>query len=117
MRKGSVLQGKPRSKVHNFINQETVSALQEEIEYLWSVYRIEPYYQKAYFESLSRLHITTYIQFLAKEIENLYNEKSSLQQLYAVIRKREEHIRALKEFDILLEPEEVTEQVKEKVLN
>lgn len=90
--------------------------MQEEIKYYWSIYRIEPYYQEAYLKNLSRLHIATYIQFLAKEIENLYNETSNLQKLYAAIRKREKTIRHLKEDVSLFDAEEVTEDAKEIVL-
>ncbi len=93
---------KKGSRGQNLINQETVSALQEEVEYLWTVYRIDPYYRRAYLESLAKLHIATYIQLLAKEIENLYNEKAAIQQLYLAIQKREEQIKYIRQLNQFL---------------
>ena len=116
IRKGSAAPKKVKINSQNLINQETISALQEEIEYLWNVYRIDSYYQKAYLESLSRLHIATYIQFLAKEIENLYNEKADIQKLYFAIQKREEQLKYLKELNHFLAEGKSNTEAKENVI-
>ena len=89
----------PRKKgqMSNLISPETISALQEEIEYYWNVYRIDSYYTSAYMDCLAKLHITTYIQLLAKEIENLRNEKAAIQRLYITIQKREESLGSVSE--------------------
>ena len=116
-RKISISSNKEASNQHNFVNQETISALQEEIEYLWSLYRIDKYYQKAYYESLSNVPITAYIQFLAKEIENLYNEKSTIQQLYSAICKREEQLHSIKNLEPYLEEGKVNHTIIDNVNN
>jgi hypothetical protein len=84
----------PRKKgqMNNLISPETISALQDEIEYYWNVYRIDSYYTTAYMDCLSKLHIATYIQLLAKEIENMRSEKAAIQRLYVTMQKREESL-------------------------
>ena len=105
-----------KGKLHSLINQETVSALLEEMDYLWEIYRIDQHYKSAYLESLSRLQMATYIQLLAKEIENLYNEKAAIQQLYSAIQKREEQVKYIKELNqFLLGGKASLSEMREKV--
>ncbi len=80
----------PQNPPDELINEETVSALKDEIGYLWEVYRIEPYYREAFWTSLAGLPAPIFVQRLAKEIEELYKEKSPVQRLFAAIRRREE---------------------------
>lgn len=102
MRKGSAAPRKKANREPSIISQETLAALQEEIDYLWGLYRIDPYYRRAYMDSLSRLQVQMYIQLLAKEIENLYNEKAAVQQLCLAIQKREEQIKYIRQLDRFL---------------
>ena len=116
VRKTSAAVRKKKAKGGTLINQETIAALQEEIEYLWTVYRIDPYYRKAYMESLAKLHIATYIQLLAKEIENLYNEKAAIQQLCVAVQKREEQIKFIRELNQFLVGEQGRPDIRENVI-
>jgi len=63
---------------------------------------------------MAKLHIATYIQFMAKEIENLYNEKSPIQQLYVSIQKREEQLKFIQELNKFLS-NVITPEVKDNV--
>lgn len=115
-RKSSANTVKKDKSIKTVINQETISALQEEIEYLWNVYRIDKHYQRSYLESLARLQITTYIQLMAKEIENLYNEKSVLQNLMSSIEKREAKIKQIAQFNTFLASNPNCPENNEKVI-
>lgn len=57
-----------------------------------------------------------YIQLMAKEIENLYNEKSAAQHVFITINKREEIIKCLKQMNPLLGTNSGNAELKEKVL-
>jgi len=80
----------------NLINPETIVSLKGEILYLWEIYRIDKVYRKAFTESVSKLPPKMCIQILAKEIENLYNEKATIQQIFLSIQQREDCINTLK---------------------
>ena len=87
--------------VKNIINAETISALKDEIMYLWEIYKIDPHYRDAFFACISGMSPTLHVQHLAKEIENLYKEKSTVQKLCVCIRKREEimaHVEKMNEY-------------------
>lgn len=53
------------------------------------MYRIDKTYRDAFLTSIEHQIPSQYVQCLAKEIDNLYNEKSQIQKLYAQIQKRE----------------------------
>jgi len=80
----------------NLVNPETIVSLQEELRYLWETHKIDKIYQDHFICGLSGLEPKMHIQILAKEIENLYNEKATIQQLLQSIYKREECINHLK---------------------
>ena len=81
----------------NLVNSDTIASLQEEISYLWEIYRIDKAHQEAFLDSLASLQPKMYIQLLAKEIENLYNEKAAIQQVFVAMQKREESIKCVKQ--------------------
>jgi anaerobic ribonucleoside-triphosphate reductase len=81
----------------NLINPETIASLKEEIQYLWEIYRIDRVYREVFTESMSKLPPKMCIQILAKEIENLYNEKATIQQIFMSIQQREDCINTLKD--------------------
>jgi len=100
------LENKQRPKIpttQDILNEETLATLKDEIAYLWEIYKIDPYYKDAYLKALSNLSTQAYIEQLAKEIDLLYKEKSTIQKLYSHIRKRE---------DILLQIEKISEYFK-----
>jgi hypothetical protein len=78
----------------NLVNAETVAALQDELEYLWEVYRVDLHYRHAFSDSVAGTPPTYYIQRLATEINNLYNERAAVQQLQLGMQKREEALAA-----------------------
>ena len=99
----------------NLVNPETISSLQEEIIYLWEIYKIEKVYQDAFMDSLLSLQPKMYIQILAKEIENLYNEKAAVQQIYLAIQKREDSIKYVKQILSYMQSNPVSSDIKDQV--
>jgi len=97
------------------VNPDTISSLHEEITYLWEIYRIEKVYQNAFMESLQYLQPKMYIQILAKEIENLYNEKSMVQQLFLSIQKREDAIKTIKQLLTYIQTNPNVPDIKDEV--
>lgn len=69
---------------------ETLATLKDEITYLWGAYKIDPYYQDLFWASLAGLPTPACVQCLAKEIEDLYNERACVQRLFANISRRED---------------------------
>lgn len=100
----------------NLINTDTIASLQEEISYLWEIYRIDKYYEDVFMESLSNLSPKMYIQLMAKEIENLYNEKSNVQHIFLTIQKREEMIKCLKQMNQVLASNTGNTDLKDKAV-
>lgn len=95
-------------------NRKTLAALQEKIRYFWSINSVDPTYQKAFLECLSKARTKLHIQFLAKEIESLEKQTSDIQQLYSSIEKREELIKTIKELNEFLWEQKLSQEVKEK---
>eukprot|EP00826_Nyctotherus_ovalis_P046023 TRINITY_DN5152_c0_g1_i23.p1 TRINITY_DN5152_c0_g1~~TRINITY_DN5152_c0_g1_i23.p1 ORF type:complete len:137 (+),score=21.80 TRINITY_DN5152_c0_g1_i23:208-618(+) len=112
-RKRSVPGAKP--DLEEIANRKTLAALQEEICYLWSINSVDPTYQKAFLECLSKARAKLCIQFLAKEIESLEKKTSDIQQLYSSIEKREELIKRIRELNEFLWEQKLSQEVKEKV--
>ena len=97
----------------NLINQGTITSLNEEILYLWETYKVDKVYQDAFIESMSELQPKMHIQILAKEIENLYNRKATIQQLFMSIHNREDRINSIKE---IIKTLDTVPTIKEKVV-
>lgn len=103
------------SREANLINAETAASLREEINYLWEIYRIDKMYREAFMESMAGLPPKMHIQVLAKEIENLYNEKAAIQQIFVAIQQREECIGLLEEAINGLQENSSVAEIKEQV--
>ena len=97
--------------VGNLVNPETIGSLKEEIFYLWELYQIDKLYQDAFMRCLSGLQPKMYIQILAKEIENLHNEKATMQQIFISIQQREDCIGVIEKISENLNSEE---EIKKK---
>lgn len=95
-------------KLKGIINPETVSALKEEIQYLWEVYKIDPSFRQSFFDSIAHLQPKLCVEALAKEIQNLYNEKAEIQILISQIQRREKLVADIK----LLSENLVKEKIK-----
>lgn len=80
---------------YSLLDPEVVVSLKEEIKALWTLYNIEKVYQEAFIDAVSLLNSKLAIQILAKEIENLRNEKANVQQIDVAILDREETIRSI----------------------
>jgi len=77
------------------LDPEIIVSLKQEIAGLWAMYKIEKVYQKAFIDAVTPLNSKLSIQILAKEIENLRNEKANVQQIEVAIGDREELIRSV----------------------
>lgn len=70
-------------------------ALKEEIGELWREHRVEKVYQEGFTDAVARVDTKLGIQILAKEIENLRNEKANVQLIAAAVLEREEAVSAV----------------------
>lgn len=110
--KNIVTQGRSRFSA-NLINPETVASLQEELRYLWDTHKIDATYQNYFIQGLAGLELKMLVQIVAKEIENLYNEKAAIQQLFLAMQKREECVAHLKDLASLVRN---SPDIKEQVI-
>ncbi len=109
-----VTSGKKRSG-KNLVTPGTIASLQEEISYLWEIYHIEKSQQDSFMDSLTGLQPKMYIQLLAKEIENLCNEKSTIQLVAAAIQRREESIKCVHQIISYISTSQPTADIREQV--
>ena len=114
-KKPGVTPGKKKSG-KNLVTPDTIASLQEEISYLWEIYRVEKTYCEAFMDSLSNLQPKMYIQLLAKEIENLYNEKAVIQHIFTSIQKREESVKYIHQMISYLGSNPAGPDIKDQVL-
>lgn len=101
---------------HSFVDTETAVTLKENISILWKIYKIDPAYQNIFIESLSPLPTKILIQLLAKEIENLKNGKSNVQQIDIAIHNRENSIKEIKELLNSIQKNESNADLKNQVM-
>lgn len=108
-----------RGKIYrnqSIVNPKTITALKEEIFYLWDIYKIDVSYRDAFLNSIENQPRSQQVQSLAKEIENLYNEKAEIQKLYTQIQKREVVLAEIQQINENITKNAISKELQDKAV-
>jgi hypothetical protein len=100
--KKSRAQSNQRSKRPNQVTEETLQYLQSELTKYWDAYNVEVYHRNVFKDCVEGLSLELCSPIIAKEIQDMQNEKAPILKVMKAVLAREECLKNIFEMNTFI---------------